>query len=83
MLAAQPSLSRASLYAAAAVGDVGAARELLVVDPSLATMRGGPLQWEPLLYACYSRLDSVVPYDGSGEGPIWRNLTNIVQRRNL
>ncbi len=61
MLAEQPSLSRASIYTAAAVGDVRASRDLLAADRSLAAARGGPLRWEPLLYVCYSRLDSETP----------------------
>lgn len=58
LLAEHPELSRADLYAAAAAGDVAAARDLLASDPSLVNRRGGVLGWEPLLYACYSRLES-------------------------
>jgi ankyrin repeat protein len=61
MLAADPALENATVYAAAAVGSVAAARAWLDADPALVTSRGGPLGWEPLLYACYSRLDSLDP----------------------
>jgi ankyrin repeat protein len=61
MLQEDPALDRASIYAAAAVGSVSAARAMLEVDPALVGARGGPLGWEPLLYACYSRLDSPDP----------------------
>ena len=61
MLTEHPALASADLYAAAAVGDLDAAGRLLDADPALATRRGGALGWEPLLYACYSRLDSPRP----------------------
>jgi ankyrin repeat protein len=71
MLAADPSLARASLHAAAAAGDAGATRALLdsarggapgAVSGagvrrvhSAANEAGGPHRWEPLLYLAYSR----------------------------
>jgi hypothetical protein len=61
MLAAVPELAAANIYTAATVGDVTAARALLAADPELADRKGGPLGWKPLLYACYSRLDSPEP----------------------
>ena len=27
-------------------------------DPDLVNRKGGPLHWEPLLYACYSRVEA-------------------------
>ena len=45
-----PELARTSLHAAAAAGDVEAAREPLHAEP------GGPHGWEPLLYLAYSRV---------------------------
>jgi ankyrin repeat protein len=57
MLGENPELSRTNIFTAAAAGDVAAARELLTDDPSLANRRGGALDWVPLLYACYSRID--------------------------
>jgi ankyrin repeat protein len=56
MLADDPGLARASIYTAAAVGDVEEVRRRLDREPSLVNARGGPLHWEPLLHACYSRL---------------------------
>ena len=58
MLAADPGLARASIYSAAAAGDVEEVGRRLDRDPSLVNAKGGPLRWEPLLYACYSRLPS-------------------------
>jgi hypothetical protein len=66
LLAANPWLERASIYTAAAVGDVPAARELLAADPARAARHGGPHAWEPLLYLTYSR----VPVAGSARSAI-------------
>jgi ankyrin repeat protein len=60
MLAEDPDLARSSVYAAAAVGDVGAVQAAIEDEPALVNANGGPLNWAPLLYACYSRLDPTV-----------------------
>ena len=57
MLADHPRLAHASIYSAAAVGDAAFVRTAIDREPSLVNARGGPFRWEPLLYACYSRLD--------------------------
>ena len=61
MLDAHPELSRVSVYAAAAAGDVSAVRTFLKASPELANTRGGPHGWEPLLYVAFSRLDHGTP----------------------
>lgn len=61
LLAANPSISRENIYAAATVGDVAAVRRMLGENSALAKTRGGPRKWEPLLYAAYSRLNSSAP----------------------
>jgi ankyrin repeat protein len=61
MLVTSPELSRTTIHTAAAAGDVGATRAMLVRDPSLAGVRGGPFEWEPLLYLAYSRVDVPPP----------------------
>ena len=58
LLASHPELSRENIYTAATVGDVAAVTLMLKANPRLATLGGGPHNWEPLLYAAYSRLDS-------------------------
>lgn len=58
IFAAQPSLSGKNIYTAATTGDVAALTRMLSADHRLANARGGPYNWEPLLYAAYSRLDS-------------------------
>ena len=67
LLAAHPELATTSIHTMAAVGDVGAARELLARDAAAANREGGPHRWEPLLYACYSRLDRGRPGDSTLE----------------
>jgi ankyrin repeat protein len=43
------------IFTAAELGDAARVRELLAGDPSLATARGGPNQWDALTYLCFSR----------------------------
>ncbi len=61
MLDARPELSRASIYTAAAAGDVSAVGTFLKASPELAKTPGGPHDWEPLLYVAFSRLDPGTP----------------------
>jgi ankyrin repeat protein len=56
LLEEHPELARGDIYVASAVGDVESARKAIGNDPAIVHRRGGPLDWEPLLYACYSRL---------------------------
>jgi ankyrin repeat protein len=58
MLVEEPGLARGSVHAGAAAGEVEAVRTLLDREPALVGAKGGPLGWEPLLYACYSRLEA-------------------------
>ena len=60
LLAGNPQLARESIYTAATVGALTAVQKILRENRKLATRRGGPHNWEPLLYACYSRLNSDV-----------------------
>ncbi len=57
MLEREPALCASDLSAAAAAGDVAASRAMLDEDPSSARRPCGIYGWEPLLYACYSRLE--------------------------
>lgn len=58
LLAANPSIVTENIFAAATTGDHTAVKDLLGREPSLARLQGGPHNWEPLLYATYSRLNS-------------------------
>ena len=57
LLAEKPHLAKANIYTAAVVGDVAAVRDFLASGADVHA-KGGPFEWEPLLYAAYSRLDS-------------------------
>ena len=57
MLSDDPNLATRDIWTAACVGDVTAVRRALDARPDLVNLRGGYHDWEPLLYACYSRLD--------------------------
>lgn len=43
------------IYVCAILGDQVATRTLLDRDPALATTPGGPYNWDPLTYLCFSR----------------------------
>ena len=57
MLKEDPSLEHRSIYTACTTGTVKLVEEFLHDEPDLLNRRGGYLDWEPLLYACYSRLN--------------------------
>ena len=61
LLTAYPELATATIHTIAAVGDAGAARELLARDPEAVNRQGGPFDWEPLLYLTYSRIGPTGP----------------------
>lgn len=56
ILARWPEIGADNLYAAAATGNLAEVERRLAADPAAATRKGGPLDWEPLLYAAYARL---------------------------
>jgi ankyrin repeat protein len=53
-LAAHPEIARAGFYTALVLGDAERVRQALDETPALAVTNGGPRQWEPLLYVCFS-----------------------------
>ena len=57
LLAEHPEIAGGTLHAACAAGDGQGVRDWLAKRPRLARQMGGPFDWEPLLYLCYSRLD--------------------------
>jgi hypothetical protein len=52
---ADPGLVDQHIWAAASAGDPVALARHLAARPGLATTRGGPFGWDPLLYLCYAR----------------------------
>ena len=57
MLVAEPELASKSIYHACACGSLEHVTSYLETEPTLVSVPGGPMDWEPLLYACYSRLN--------------------------
>ncbi len=57
LLEAHPELSRVNIFSASVAGDATGVKKLLEANPELARTRGGPHEWEPLLYVAFSRLD--------------------------
>lgn len=74
LLALHPSIATATLHTALVLGDVATVRRLLAARPEFATQRGGPLDWEPLLYACHTSLHRASPARLDGLVAIARDL---------
>jgi ankyrin repeat protein len=55
LLAASPGIATASVYTAVVCGELDEVRRLLRERPAAAREAGGPRQWTPLLYLCYTR----------------------------
>jgi hypothetical protein len=55
LLKADPGLVERHVWAAASAADPVAMGRHLALRPTLATARGGPFGWVPLMYLCYSR----------------------------
>ncbi|ASP77212.1 ankyrin repeat domain-containing protein [Sinorhizobium meliloti] len=51
-----PEIAGENIHVAAALGDSEAIDRWLDTDPKLSGKRGGPYNWEPLLYAAYARV---------------------------
>jgi len=56
ILARWPEIAVENLYIAAATGNIAEVERRLSADPAAAARKGGPLDWEPLLYVAYARL---------------------------
>jgi ankyrin repeat protein len=55
LLAEEPRLRTANIFTASMLGEISAAEAFLKSDPTLATRKGGPKDWDPLLYLSFSR----------------------------
>ena len=56
LLQRHPEIARASIFTAAACGDVDEVRRTLDEHPERAIEPGGPRAWPPILYLCTARL---------------------------
>jgi ankyrin repeat protein len=55
ILAANPELPATSIHAAAALAEDGLVRRFISQDAASAIAHGGPYEWDPLTYLCFSR----------------------------
>lgn len=66
LLAGDPQIGLASVFAAAALGEAGLAGEFIATDPTLAVGLDDDRGWPPLLYACYSHWHRIDPARAAG-----------------
>lgn len=57
-----PGLTRHSLHLAALCGDLEEVKRRLAHEPAAVKQKGGPLDWEPILYLAYGRLPGAETY---------------------
>src|SRR6187397_61304 len=74
LLALHPGIATASLQTALVLGDDAAVERRLADRPALATEPGGPMNWEPLLYACHTCMHVDAPARVEGLVAIARRL---------
>jgi ankyrin repeat protein len=55
ILARHPEVATSTIYCSAVLGDERAVRSFLAGNPGAATEKGGPREWDPLTYLCFSR----------------------------
>jgi ankyrin repeat protein len=55
ILARYPHVATANIFSAAILADESTVRAFLLRDPASATTKGGPSDWDPLTYLCFSR----------------------------
>lgn len=74
ILAHHPGITRAGFHVAVVLGDAAAAESHLQRYSELATQRGGPRDWEPLLYLCHTAVVAAEPARADGVVAIARRL---------
>ncbi|MBI2497833.1 MAG: ankyrin repeat domain-containing protein [Opitutae bacterium] len=77
LLAIHPGIAAANFHTALVLGDIGRAESRLAKNPVLATARGGPRDWEPLLYVCQTCLHRCSPERTAGLVAIARRLLEL------
>lgn len=55
LLAEHPEIAGANIYTAAILGDDERIRHAVAADPASAVTKGGPRDWDPLTYLCFSK----------------------------
>ncbi len=58
MLARHPAIAGAGFVVALVLGDLQRVERMIGASPALVHAKGGPKNWQPLLYVCFSRFAS-------------------------
>jgi len=83
LLALHPGIARANFHTALLVGDVETVERLLAARPALATERGGPRDWEPFHYVCYTSIGAHAASREAGLVAIAHRLIALGANPNL
>ncbi|HEV8607157.1 MAG TPA: ankyrin repeat domain-containing protein [Tepidisphaeraceae bacterium] len=55
LVEADPKLAAYDLYTSCVTGELEAFKKHLEIEPEMARQKAGPLEWQPILYCCFSR----------------------------
>ncbi len=66
ILARYPQVARSNIYTTAILGDDVGVGQVLARNDRMATVRGGPRQWDALTYLCFSRYLRLDPARSDG-----------------
>ncbi len=83
LLALHPGIARASFHTALVLGALDVAERHLSDRPALATERGGPRNWVPLHYVCYTSVGGGSDEREAGLAAIARRLVGLGADPNL
>ena len=72
-----PRIATANLHTALVLGEAAEVEARLRKQPELATISGGPQNWEPLLYACHTCMHRDEPSRADGLVTIARQLCSL------
>ncbi|MEO8624457.1 MAG: ankyrin repeat domain-containing protein, partial [bacterium] len=77
LLTLRPRIASASVYSALVLGDSVAVESHIAAHPEFVRERGGPRNWEPLHYVCYTSLGARSAASASGLVAITRTLLTL------
>ena len=83
LLALHPGVARANLFSALLLGDRDTVEAALTDRPGLAVERGGPRDWQPLHYVCYTAVGARTPEREAGLVAVAQRLIALGADPNL